>query len=352
MGFMSGLILKAEDRRVFLAALKATKKPALEHRRMNALLLLDDGVAASVIARMLFLDERTVVEYRQLYAARGAAGVSALDYRGNPNSAMSAAGIEALRSRLKTQIFMTSQAVCAWVLEAFGLAYTPNAMTKLLKRIGFSYRKPKRFPAKADRAAQEAFLREVLEPLVAQASAATPLYFMDAVHAQHNSVPAYGWFAKGEETFLKSNAGRTRVSINGAFCLHDQTVAQRQDERIDGQSNVALLQAMLDRHPVAREIRVIADGAPCNHGPVVREFLAANPRLRLIRLPPYSPNLNLVERLWLLFKKSVVYNKFHATLAEFRSAIDTFFADLPAMKNTLASLLTPKFHLFSATPMD
>ena len=347
---MSGLILKAEDRRVFLAALKSTKRPALEHRRMNALLLLDDAVAAGVVARMLFLDERTVAEYRQLYVTQGAAGVSALGYKGNPNSTMAAAEIEVLKARLRAQIFMTSKAVCAWVLETFGHAYTPNAMTKLLKRIGFSYKKPKRFPAKADRAAQEAFLRDVLEPLVAEASDATPWYFMDAVHALHNSVPAYGWFAKGEETFLKSNAGRSRIGINGAFCLHDQTAVQRQDEWINGQSNVALLQAMLDRHPAAGEIRAIAGGAPCNHGPDARAFPAANPRLKLVKLPPYSPNLNLVERLWLLFKKSVLYNTFHPTLADFKSAINDFFAALPAMKETLASLLTPKFHLFSSTP--
>jgi transposase len=347
---MSGLILSPEDRAGFLAALKATKKPAIEHRRMNALLLLDDGWAEADVAEALFLDGRTIAEYRSLYEARGASGVSGLGYKGNPNRVMTSAEIEALTAHLSAENFMTSKAVCAHVQQAFGHVYTPNAMTKLLKRIGFSYKKPKRFPAKADRVAQAAFLRDVLEPLVAEASDAAPLYFMDAVHAQHNSVPAYGWFLKGRETFLKSNAGRTRISINGAFCLHDQGIVQRQDEWINGQSNVALLQAMLDRHPIAREIRVIADGAPCNHGPDVRAYLAANPRLKLIKLPPYSPNLNLVERLWLLFKKSVVYNKFHPTLAGFKSAINEFFAALPEMKETLATLLTPKFHLFSATP--
>jgi hypothetical protein len=101
----------------------------------------------------------------------------------------------------------------------------------------------------------------------------------------------------GEETFLKSNAGRTRVSINGAFCPHDKSVIHRQDPRIKGVSNAALLQAIVDQHSLVKEIRVIADGAPCNHGPDVRGFLAENPRLILIKLPAYSPNLNLVERL-------------------------------------------------------
>lgn len=317
---------------------------------MNALLLLDDEIAPAVIARMLFLDERTVEEYRGLYETSGASGVSALGYKGNPFSTMSDEEIAALKAHMAGHLFMTSHAVCAHVKKIFNHDYTPNAMTKLLKRIGFSYKKPKRFPAKADIAAQEIFLHETLKQLVAEASNDTPLYFMDAVHALHNSVPAYGWILRGTETLLKSNAGRNRISINGAFCLHDKSVVHRQDERINGISNVALLQAMLDCHPDAKEVRAIADGAPCNHGPDVQVFLAENPRLKLIKLPAYSPNLNLVERLWLLFKKNVLYNKFHPTLAAFKAAIDAFFASLPDMKEILTTLLAPNFQLFKTTP--
>lgn len=348
---MSGSILSLEDRAAFLASLKATKKPALEHRRMNALLLLDDGWEVARVAEALFLDERTVEEYHRLYAKQGATGVRAMGYKGHSFRTMSEAESTVLKVHLATQMYMTSQAVCDYVRWTFGHVYTPNAMTKLLKRLGFSYKKPKRLPAKADREAQEKFLKDILEPLVAEAANDTPLYFMDAVHAMHNSVPAYGWFLKGKDTFLKSNAGRTRISINGAFCLHDQGVVHRQDERINGVSNVALLQAILERHPQAKEIRVIADGAPCNHGPDVQVFLAANPRLKLIKLPAYSPNLNLVERLWLLFKKNVVYNRFHSTLKDFKAAIDAFFVGLPSMKMALASLMSPKFYIFNTTPV-
>lgn len=113
---------------------------------------------------------------------------------------------------------------------------------------------------------------------------------------------------------------------------------------------MALLQAIIDQHSPVKEIRVIADGAPCNRGPDVRAFLAENPRLILIKLPAYSPNLNLVERLWLLFKKSVVYNTFHPTFVDFKAAIDTVLEALPGMRDVLASLLTPKFRLFQTTP--
>jgi hypothetical protein len=77
---MSGLILKSEERAAFLVALKATKKPALEHRRMNVLLLLDDGWEVAWVAEALFLDARTVEEYRHLYIASGAGQSGGKDF--------------------------------------------------------------------------------------------------------------------------------------------------------------------------------------------------------------------------------------------------------------------------------
>ncbi|MEE9356555.1 MAG: winged helix-turn-helix domain-containing protein [Methylococcaceae bacterium] len=98
---------------------------------------------------------------------------------------------EAQRTTLKTHVaaqgYLTSQGVCDYLKRIFRTVYTPNAMTKRLKQWGFSYKKPKRFPAKADRAVQEAFLKETLELLVTEASNDTPLYFMDAVHAHHTT---------------------------------------------------------------------------------------------------------------------------------------------------------------------
>ncbi len=135
---MSGFALSIEDRDCFLKALKATKKPALEHRRMNALLLLDDGMAVAAVARVLYVDARTVEEYRRLYKTGGASGVSALGYKGNPFSVMTAEETAALKAHMAGQVYMTSQAVCDHILEECGHVYTPNAMTKLLKRIGCS----------------------------------------------------------------------------------------------------------------------------------------------------------------------------------------------------------------------
>jgi len=73
-------------------------------------------------------------------------------------------------------------------------------MVKLLKRIGFVYKKPKIVPGKADGKIQEEFLKNVLTPCLEQAGDTAPVYFIDAVHPTHNVHPHYGWILKGSDS--------------------------------------------------------------------------------------------------------------------------------------------------------
>ena len=65
----------------------------------------------------------------------------------------------------------------------------------------------------------------------------------------------------------------------------------------------------------------------------------------VVYLPPYAPNLNLIERLWWFFKKKALWNTHYRTLADFRAAIRAFFDNLSQWTAELASLLTNRFHL-------
>jgi transposase len=100
------------------------------------------------------------------------------------------------------------------------------------------------------------------------------------------------------------------------------------------------------RYPLAHSITLIADNATDNRAAVVRDWLAREGcRVRLVYLPPYAPNLNLIERLWWFFKKKALWNTHYRTLAGFRAAIRGFFDNLGQWKAELASLLTKRFHL-------
>ncbi|MCP4264720.1 MAG: IS630 family transposase, partial [Candidatus Brocadiaceae bacterium] len=76
----------------------------------------------------------------------------------------------------------------------------------------------------------------------------------------------------------------------------------------------------------------------------VREYLK-NSKIKLIFLPPYSPNLNLIERLWKYFHKIVLYNQYYETFDEFKKACKSFFRRIKRHKGELSSLMTENFQI-------
>jgi len=340
---MSGTILTPEDRAHFLRKMRQ-HTPSPVHRRMNALLLLDDGWAAERVADALFIDAETVREYRRLYRASGSAGVEKLRYEGS-EPALTTDQLKALEAELDARLYTTAKAICAFVERKFDVTYTPHAMAKLLKRLGFVYKKPKCVPAKANEDAQRKFVEEVLGPLMSQANDNTPLYFVDGTHPSYTAHAAHGWIRKGETRELKSNHGRTNININGALSWPGREFVHRQAGRITSTEMILLFEDLQARHRTASAIRVVLDNARYNHSKEVKAWLACDDcRIELVYLPPYSPNLNLIERFWWLFKKSTIYNEYFPTFADFKAAIDSFFSNLGDYHDAILSLITDNFH--------
>ena len=311
------------------------------HRRMNTLLLLDDGWAAERVAEVLFIDVETVREHRRLYQASGVSGVERLKYEGAEPS-LNAEQLQALGAELDARLYKTAKAVCAFVARTFAETYTPHAMAKLLKRLGFVYKMPKKVPAKANEDAQRKFVAETLGPLMRAANDDTPLYFADGTHPSH---AAYGWIRKGETPELKSNHGRQNININGALSWPDREFVHRQTGRITSAEMILLFKDLQARHPTASAIRVVLDNARYNHSKEIKAWLACDDcRVELVYLPAYAPNLNLIERFWWLFKKTAIYNEYFPTFADFRTAVEGFFARLDDYRDEIESLITDKFH--------
>ena len=348
---MAGALLTPPDRAHFLAMMRRQTNSAAVHRRMSALLPLDDGWTAERVAEALFIEAETVRAHRRLYAAEGRAGVERLAYAGHAPVLTAEQGA-GLAAELSERIYLTAKAVCGFVSERFGLTYTPHAMAKLLGRMGFVRKRPKCVPAKADAEAQRAFLERTLAPLMAAAAAdpvGRPLYFVDATHPAYAAHPACGWTRRGEARTLKSNHGRVNVTLNGALSWPGREVVTREAAKITGPEVVALLQDLAARHPAVEAVTVVLDNATYSRAATVREWLATpGRRVRLVYLPPYAPNLNPIERLWWFFKKKTLWNRHYPTLADFKAAIRAFFGDLHRWKAELASLLTDRFHFIGA----
>ncbi|MFO0415873.1 MAG: IS630 family transposase [Pseudomonadota bacterium] len=149
----------------------------------------------------------------------------------------------------------------------------------------------------------------------------TAVYYADGTHPQHNTDCAHGWIKRGQNKEIKTNSGRQRVNINGVVNAHDLTnVVIEESSSINAQSTIALLKKLEQKNKSLQRIFVVADNARYYRNRKVKAFLETS-KVEIIFLPPYSPNLNLIERLWRFLKKIVLYNRYYERFADFKAAI-------------------------------
>lgn len=129
--------------------------------RLHAILLLDEGRSAKDVSAILHLHPKTLKRWIHTFATAGVDALCAFHYVGNTTS-LDAAQLQQFTTWLDEQIRSTKEAI-AWIETQFGLDYTESGMLKLLKRLGYRYKKPVQVPSKADREAQTAWLEDYAE---------------------------------------------------------------------------------------------------------------------------------------------------------------------------------------------
>lgn len=310
--------------------------------RIKSILALDRGYSFEHIAELLMIDHTSVRRWHEQFMKGGIETLLKDNYQGSEPK-LSIEQQKELTAHLQENIYLSAKEIAYYVKKNFRVEYTVKGMTALLHRLKFSYKKPKHTPSKADLKAQEEFLKQY-EELKQNKQAEDSIYFMDGVHPLHNSQPAYGWIMKGTEKKLKANTGRERININGAYNIENHTLVFHEDKSVNAQSSVALFDKIQSKQ-AAGKINIIADNAPYYRSKAVKEYLEENKRIKLIFLPPYSPNLNLIERLWRFFKRKVTYNKYYERFAVFREKCLEFLQQLYLYKEELMKMMTEKFHL-------
>lgn len=313
--------------------------------RINAIILLGTGWTQAQVSEALLLDERTIRRYVKAYREGGLEGLLEVRFQGG-QCHLTQEQVTQLDDHLQDHLYTHVRDIRQYIQMTFGVTYSISGVTQLLKRIGFVYKKPKHVPGKADRNAQEAFIEQYTY-LKKHKHPDDPIYFADAAHPQHNSVPAYGWIKKGREAEIKANCGRQRLNINGAIDVASLQVLVRFDDTINAASTIHLFKQLERQHRKAKTLYIIADNARYYRSREVQTYLETS-RIKLIFLPAYSPNLNLIERLWKYFRKVVMHNRYYPSFIDFTQAAESFFLNIKEHRNALRSLLAESFHLFSA----
>lgn len=341
--------LSPEERRELVSVLHSRGHTAREHVRVNAILLIDKGWSLTQVSEALFLDSDTVRGYFARYNSGKLEALFNDDYR-IKQSKLTDEQKDLLRSHLVEHLYVHSNLITAYISLEFGVEYSPSGTNALLHQLGFVYKKPKHVPAGADLEAQEDFIRRFQE-LMDKKSSDTPVYFTDAMHPTHNSAPSCGWILRGEEKELPANCGRQRLNINGALNVETHEVITQSVHRVNAEATVELFKQIDAANPEADIIYVISDNAGCYHSNPVADYLASGQsRICLLFLPPYSPNLNLIERLWGFFRKKVMNNRYYPNFKKFSEEVLMFFECLSEYADELRTLLAQNFQRFAKTP--
>ena len=305
--------------------------------KINAVILLGTGWKLKQVKDALLIDDETLRSYVEKYKLGGIRKLIETNYQGR-NPHLNDSQIDRLRVELESKIYLTTNAVIEFVKSDFEIEYTPSGMRDLLHRLGYEFKKPKLVPGKPDCDAQEEFAK-YYEEFMESKPADIEVLFIDAVHPEHNTMAAYGWIRKGQTRRLQTNSGRERLNLHGAINIETMEMTVIESDTINRDSTVQLLSMLDKKYDNAKQVIVILDNARYHYSKEVKDLVENSPRLKLVYLPAYSPELNLIERVWKYFKKQVLYNKYYASVSEFRKATINFFINIDSHASALRSLL-------------
>jgi transposase len=219
----------------------------------------------------------------------------------------------------------TLKRLLAWVEQTFGCIVGRETLRRVLKRLGFSWKKGKKLLNRADPELRQAFVERIAELLhEAATSDEQLLVYIDEAHIHQDADLGYGWSERGQRLWVSSSSPglKAKVSFYGLYLYTEAQVRLWAYERANGEHTCDVLRRLRKEFP-DRKLQVVWDGASYHRSRVVQATAAAL-QIELIRLPAYSPDFMPVEALWRWLREEVTCNHCHPVRAELLARVAAF----------------------------
>jgi transposase len=136
------------------------------------------------------------------------------------------------------------------------------------------------------------------------------------------------WFIKGQQRKIPTYGKNAGVKLMGILDYETGKVYCEEHDKYNAQIFNDFLENVLNQYPTGK-IVIVLDNAKIHHAKLIQPFLnKVKNRLELMFLPPYSPEMNLIEGLWGWLKSSVINNVFYHSLPQVRNAIEKFVRNI------------------------
>jgi transposase len=325
--------------------LKKTKDLA-EWKRLFVILSYDEGQSVEDLARLTRLSLWTVETYLKEYSS---SNKTKNDPRGGSSSKLTESEAQSLEDHLQQVTYLKVKDIVCYVKGRFSKEYSRSGMTDWLLNRGFTFKRPEKVPGKVNPDQQKEFI-EYYKNLKATLGANEELYFVDAMHPEYQSQAVSGWIKKGECKTLQTTGKQKRLHFSGALNLTKMKVFVREYETVDADAMIHFFQQLEEDSP-AKTIHIILDNARAHKNHKLDEYLEQS-KIRLHYLPPYSPNLNPIERLWKFFREQTLYNRYFPTCWEFFATVRDFFANkVHKLKGLLHKRISDNFQQIELNPI-
>ena len=308
-------------------------------KRLMAIYYIACHLSSQHIAKLLGVSKKTIDRWYAKYKTGGKKELLARHYVRSSSELIQKK--DTILPLLQSKLLLSVASVQDILAKEFNIKRQATSIRNFLHQCGFRYRKLGHVPGKSDPEKQEAWLENVLSPGMEECKDGKAiLLFSDAVHFVLGAFVTNSWSC--ERKYIKSNTGRNRINVLGAVNAYTKEVTTLINTTYINVDVVkAFLQSIHDKYQ--RKIYIVMDNARYQHCTEVTNF-AKELDIEILFLPAYSPNLNIIERLWKFAKKTILYGKFFDSPSLFHQTVREFFASVnEKFSDKLKSLLTLKF---------
>jgi transposase len=281
----------------------------LEAIRLKAVRQIDAGAHPDDLAALLGFNRSTVYGWLAKYRAGGEAALKAKPVPG-PKPKLSAKHHARLYALIRGSdprqlqldlVLWTRDSIRELIRREFGVGLSAVSVGRLLHKMGMSPQRPLHRAYEADPEAVEAWKAQIYPEIRAEAGKhGASIFFGDEASVRSDFHSGTTWAPIGQTPVVHATGSRVSVNMVSAVSPTGELHFKLIDGRMNSQTFIEFCDDLL--HDISTPVFLILDGASYHHSRAVKKYVEKvnvdGLRLRIYRLPAYSPQLNPDEWVW------------------------------------------------------